>query len=314
MTPGGSPEVGVLGLGVMGSAMGATLLSRGFLVTGFDIDAERCAEFERRGGRVAESAADLARVVERVIVSLPSVAAFDAACLGVGGLMEGARRGGTVIETSTLPLAAKIAVRDALAEAGVAMIDCPLSGTGDQAARGDVVVFASGAAEDVERCAPIFDGFARSYHHVGAFGTGSKLKLVANLLVAIHNVAAAEALRLAERAGLDLAQTVAVISDSAATSRMFEVRGPKMVTADYEPGVRSAVFEKDLELIAGLVEECSASTPMFDAALPVYALLPSAGHEDHDTAAVFDVLERIATSAAAPRLGHRGSTREPGSA
>ena len=132
----------------------------------------------------------------------------------------------TVIETSTLSLADKAAFNIILTDAGHIALDCPLSGTGAQAKTKDLVVFASGDAAAIERLDPIFLGFARKVQSLGPFGNGSKMKFVANLLVAIHNVASAEALVLGMKAGLDPKQIVDVVSSGAGTSRVFELRAP----------------------------------------------------------------------------------------
>lgn len=285
-----TPRVGIVGLGAMGGAMGATLLSRGFSVTGFDTDASRVDRLTGLGATAASSPAPAAADVDVLIVSLPTAAAFEAVCIDPEGIVGGAREGLVVVETSTLPIALKERGQAALAERGAVLLDCPLSGTGDQAVHGDLVVFASGDQDCARRCEPVFEGFARAHYYLGEFGAGSRMKLVANLLVAVHNVAAAEALQLAQHAGLDLEQTLEVLGDSAGTSRMFEVRGPKMVRGEYAPGVRTSVFQKDLALIGELVGECGVSAPLFGLSTRLYAAAIAAGHADDDTASVYEVL------------------------
>ena len=142
-------------------------------------------------------------------------------------------RGSIIIETGTLPLAAKAKARDRLAEKGIILLDCTLSGTGAQAKNRDLAVYASGDAAAIKEVAPVMDGFARITYEVGEFGNGMKMKLVANLLVAIHNVAAAEAILLGARSGLDPAMIVEVVADGAGGSRMFQVRGPAMVNRSW---------------------------------------------------------------------------------
>ncbi len=161
-----------------------------------------------------------------------------------------------VIETSTLPLADKRQARDALARRGIVLLDCPLSGTGGQALTKDVVAYLSGAAEAKARALPVLAAMTRGVHDVGEFGNGSAVKFIANLLVAIHNVAAAEALVLAERAGLDLSAVLTAVADGAGSSDMFEVRGPAMAAGDCSGlGVTTTVFDKDLQIIAGFARQ-----------------------------------------------------------
>jgi putative dehydrogenase len=285
-----TPRVGVVGLGAMGGAMSATLLARGFTVTGFDTDAARSDRLVSLGGTAASSPAEVAEGVDVLILSLPTEAAFEAVCVDPAGIAGGAHAGLVVVETSTLPIALKERGRVVLADRGAVLLDCPLSGTGDQAVHGDLVVFASGDAAAAERCAPVFEGFGRAHYYLGEFGAGSRMKLVANLLVAVHNVAAAEALQLALRAGLDPDQTLEVIGDSAGTSRMFEVRGPKMVRGEYAPGVRTSIFQKDLGLIGELVEEHGVSAPLFGLSTRLYEAAAAAGHAEDDTSSVYEVL------------------------
>lgn len=286
------PTVGVIGLGAMGGAMAANMVDGGLTVTGFDLDRTRVDRLVELGGASADSPADAARRVDVLITSLPSQAAFEAVVADLGSATRDLMDGLLVVETSTLALAAKEQARGLLAERGMTLLDCPLSGTGDQAVNRDVIVLASGNRAAVTRCEPVFAGFARAHHYLGDFGAGSKMKFVANLLVAVHNVAAAEALLLARTAGLDPRQTYDVISDSAGTSRMFEIRVPKMIDGDYAPGVRTSVFMKDLAIIGGFAQDAGVSVPLLDLCTGLYADVTASGYADQDTAAVFEILAR----------------------
>jgi 3-hydroxyisobutyrate dehydrogenase-like beta-hydroxyacid dehydrogenase len=284
--------VGFIGLGTMGSALSARLLAAGWDVAGCDIDPARVAAHSARGGAVAASPADAAAHADIAVTSLPSTDALAEVAAGIGP-----RPGLVVIETSTLPVAVKQRARDALAGRGAVLLDCPLSGTGRQALTGDVVAYLSGPAEAKARALPVLRAMTRGVHDVGEFGNGSAVKFIANLLVAIHNVAAAEALVLAERAGLDLAAVLAAVADGAGTSAMFEVRGPAMVARDYSgPGVTTTVFDKDLQIIAGFARETGTPAPLFTLASAVYAAALAQGHAGDDTACVHAVLRGLAGS------------------
>jgi putative dehydrogenase len=191
-------NVGIIGLGIMGSAMSANLVKAGFEVLGYDPVAARRTALKRAGGRTARSGRDLAARMPVIITSLPSA---DALASVSAEIAAARRRGQIVIETSTLPLEVKDAARKRLAAAGVTLLDCPLSGTGAQARVRDLVVLASGDRAAYKKCVPVFEGFARAHFHIGRFGDGSKMKFIANHLVAIHNVAAAEAMVLGIRPG-----------------------------------------------------------------------------------------------------------------
>ena len=180
--------VGVVGLGIMGGAMAANLLKDGFEVFGFDLDADKNAAVADDGGTILGSPKEVAEKAGRVIISLPSMAALDAVCTGPDGLIAAGRTDLIAIETGTFPIADKERNFKALSDAGMILLDCPLSGTGAQARNKDLSIYASGDKQAADKCQDIFDGFGRSTFYVGEFGNGSKMKYVANLLVSIHNV------------------------------------------------------------------------------------------------------------------------------
>ena len=205
------------------------------------------------------------------------------------------RRKRIVIETSTLPIAVKEEARDVLAASGATMLDCPLSGTGAQALVRDLAVYASGPRTAYRAVEPVMKAFARAPYYVGPFGAGSKMKFVANLLVAIHNVAAGEAMVLAMKAGLDPALTYKVISDGGGSSRMLQVRGPMMVKGDYSDAmIRLSVWAKDMMVIGDFARQVGCPTPLFSATTPIYAAAAATRPDTEDTAAVCAVLEQMA--------------------
>ncbi len=198
-----------------------------------------------------------------------------------------------IIETSTLPIPVKQAARKRLAAAGVTLLDCPLSGTGAQARTKDLVVYASGPRAAIRRCVPVFRGFARAHHDLGKFGNGSKMKFAANLLVAIHNVSAAEAVVLARRSGLNAALAVQVLGGGAGSSRMLQVRGPMMAKRRYTPATMSnKLWQKDMQIIGEFVRQLKSPAPLFSATKAIYNAALAQGRARQDTAAVCAVLER----------------------
>ncbi|MFH1489878.1 MAG: NAD(P)-dependent oxidoreductase, partial [Pseudomonadota bacterium] len=194
-------KVGMIGLGIMGSAMSGNLMKAGFTVIGYDIMPERVEAFVNRKGSAACSCREVGEKADVVITSLPSMDALREVVQGEEGLLKCRNKGLSVIETSTLTLEAKQDACEALKTEGIDLLDCPLSGTGAQAVHRDIVVYTSGTRENCEKCAPVFEGFSRAQYYVGEFGMGTKMKFVANLLVTIHNVAAAEAFVLGMKAG-----------------------------------------------------------------------------------------------------------------
>lgn len=287
--------IGVIGLGIMGSAVSANLLKDGFDVIGHDVLIERVRAFEAQGGRGVTSARALAEEAPVMISLLPGVRALEDVVSGDKGLAQAGRAGSILLECSTLPLDCKEAARRALERVGMAMLDCPLSGTGAQAVTKDLVVYASGDEATFERCRRVFDGFTRTSHYTGAFGNGSRFKFVANLLVSIHNVAAAEAFVLGMKAGLAPEAIYEVIGSGGGTSRMFEVRGPMMVEGSYHrAAMKVDVWQKDIGIITDFARELGCPTPLFAAAAQLYAAALAQGRAKEDTAAVCAVLERMA--------------------
>ena len=284
--------VGMLGLGIMGSVMSKNLLAAGFEVVGYDVLPEKVAALESIGGVGAASARELARK-SRVIVSvLPTEASVMESAREVGAV---AGPGQIFVECSTMPLDTKIQAATILDEAGVDVLDCPLSGTGAQAVNKDLSVYASGEKAVYEQCISVFEGFARSHYFIGAYGTGSKMKFVANLLVAIHNVSAAEAFVLGMKAGLDPQQILEVVSDGAGTSRMFEVRGPMMVANEYEQATMKVdVWQKDMKIIGAFANDLKCPTPLFAASVQIYTNALAHGRDKEDTASVCAILAEMA--------------------
>lgn len=283
--------VGFVGLGIMGGAMAANLLEAGEEVVGFDPNANAAGRFQARGGELVESPAAVAARVEIVLTSIAAADHFHAAVGGDQGLAARARRGLLVVETSTLALSDKEAARDLLLSKGAEMIDSPISGTGAQAEARDLVFLMSGEQEAMRRARPVLERLGRSVVEVGPFGAGSKLKFVANLLVAINNVATAEALVLAARAGLDLHLVLDTLDNSAATSRIFQLRGPLMADGRYEPPTaRISMFAKDLALISEFASSLEAPTPLLAASGPIYEEAMEKGMSNLDGAAVHLVL------------------------
>jgi 3-hydroxyisobutyrate dehydrogenase-like beta-hydroxyacid dehydrogenase len=284
--------IGVVGLGIMGGAMARNLAAAGWRVVGFDIDAARCSELAAEGIQIAESIAAVARSAPSIITSLPNPEAVAAAAREIAA--AGVERR-TVVETSTLALDDKLAAEAILREAGHVALDCPLSGTGAQAKTKDLVVYASGDSGAIAAHRPLFAGFARAAHDLGTYGNGTRMKLVANLLVAIHNVASAEAMVLGVKAGLDPHQIVELIGAGAATSRIFELRAPMMAANQYEPPtMRVGTWQKDMAVIGAFAQKLGAPTPLFCATEAIYAAAMGLGLAGQDTAAVCTVLERMA--------------------
>jgi putative dehydrogenase len=275
--------VGIVGLGIMGGAFAHNLHAAGWRVVGYDTDRERRGALGRVGIALAADVGALAVEAPVIITSLPKASALAATVAAIAAARVPRR---VVIEASTFKLEDKEAAEAALRKAGHVLLDCPVSGTGIQAKT---------RRRRDQKTAPAFADFTREVHDLGAFGNGSKMKYIANLLVAIHNVASAEALVLGMKAGLPPQVIYDQIRIGAGNSRVFELRAPMMVKGRYDdPTMKVSIWQKDMDVIGGFAQALGAPTPLFSATLPIYAAAQSTGYGEQDTAATCAVLEAMA--------------------
>jgi L-threonate 2-dehydrogenase len=284
--------VGIIGLGIMGSAMALNLVDRGWQVVGFDTDAGKRADMAAAGVTIVASATDVARQAAHIITSLPTPTALDAVAAEIAASGVPTR---IVMETSTMTLADKLRFGATLSAAGHIPLDCPLSGTGAQAKVRDLIVYASGDSAAIAQVMPVFNDIGKQSADLGAYGNGSRMKFVANHLVAIHNVASAEAMVLAMKAGLDLRQVVELVGPGAGGSRMFQMRAPMMAADVYEPAtMRVSTWQKDMAIIREFADGLGVQTPVFSSTAPIYDEAMAMQLGDKDTAAVCRVIEAMA--------------------
>ena len=285
-----SKTVGIVGLGIMGGAIARNLIDRRWRVIGFDIDQARCGELAQDKVEIASDVAQVTRDAPVIMTSLPTPASVEVVAHAIAHSEQPSR---IVVELSTLSLADKLQFESILNQAGHIPLDCPLSGTGAQAKVRDLVVYASGDSQAIATCMHLFADFAKQSADLGRFGNGSRMKFVANHLVAIHNVATAEAMILAERAGLDPKMVVDMVGPGAGGSRMFQMRAPMMVEGVYEPAtMKVSAWKKDMAIIADFADDVGCKTPLFTLTQPVYTEAMAMGLGEQDTAAVFEVLKK----------------------
>lgn len=289
--------VGIVGLGIMGGAIARNLVDRGWRVIGFDINAARRAELAQANVTIADGVDQVVRHAPIIVTSLPNPEAVEDVAHAIANSGQSPR---IVVELSTLTIADKLRFEAILKQAGHVALDCPLSGTGAQAKVRDLIVYASGDSNAIAQCMNLFADFAKQSANLGNYGNGSRMKFVANHLVAIHNVATAEAMVLAEQAGLDPKMVVEMVGPGAGGSRMFQMRAPMMVERVYEPAtMKVSTWQKDMAVIAEFADELGCATPLFTLTQPVYAKAMAMGLGNQDTAAVFEVLKK--TIITAPR-------------
>ena len=289
------PVVGVIGLGIMGSAMAHALLKAGYPVIGTDVRPKPRQELRRAGGRSMTSSAALANHADVLIVSLATVAAFNSVITEIAAARN-AKRDLIVIETSTLPIEDKMRAMQALKRIGATMLDCPISGTARRMKEGGWTIFVSGSAATCKKVAPILATFTRNAPYVGAFGNGSKMKFVANHLVAIYNVSVAESLTFARKMGLDAQQVWDLFAQSPVVGTgIYKLRGKFMVARKYIPAtMKVEVWQKDMQVIGDMARSIGCPMPLFSACGPIYNAAMVQGLSQHDTASVCKVLESMA--------------------
>jgi len=284
--------VGIIGLGIMGGSFARNLVKAGWRVIGFDVSPSRRRDLARAGVEMAKDPTAVAVAAPTIITSLPKPAALHDVVKDIAAAKLPRK---ALVEASTFNLSDKEKAERVMRRAGHVMLDCPMSGTGAQARTGDLVVYASGDSGAIARLKPMFAGFARKTYAVGPFGHGSRMKFVANLLVAIHNVAAAEAMVLGMKAGLDPDSLLDMVQSGAGNSRVFELRAPMMAANDYRDAtMKCSVWQKDLDVIAAFAKTSRTPVPLFSTTLPLYEEALRRGYGDQDTAAVCAVLERRA--------------------
>jgi 3-hydroxyisobutyrate dehydrogenase-like beta-hydroxyacid dehydrogenase len=285
-------KVAVVGLGIMGGAIARNLAAAGWKVMGYDINTERRRELSNAGVAIAESITELTNFAPVILTSLPDPDALHKVIAEIAASSADKR---IVAELSTFAIDDKERAERTLRAAGHVLLDCPISGTGAQAKAKDLVVYASGDSTSIAAAAPLFIDFARDWRDLGAFGNGMRMKVVANLLVAIHNVATAEAFVLGIKAGLDPTVIFDLVKSGAGNSRVFELRGPMMVQGRYDDAtMKIDVWQKDMSIIREFASALHCPTPTFDATIPVYESALAHGLGAQDTAAVCRVLEAMA--------------------
>ena len=261
--------VGMIGLGIMGGAIARNLVERGWRVIGYDTDAAR-ARRTGAGQRHHRRRCRSGRARRADHHDQPSHPAPRSKMSRRRSPVPASRRG-SWSNSRRSPSPTSFASKPSLKKAGHIALDCPLSGTGAQAKNRDLIVYASGDSAAIARCTDLFADFAKQSADLGAFGNGSRMKFVANHLVAIHNVATAEAMILAERAGLDPKMVVEMVGPGAGGSRMFQMRAPMMVEGVYEPAtMKVSTWKKDMAIIAEFADDVGCATPLFTLTQPVY--------------------------------------------
>lgn len=289
-----SDAIGFIGLGVMGRGMVRNLLRAGFTVRVWNRTAARMDEMAAQGALPASGPAALAAQSDLILTCVSDTPDVEAVVLGEGGVLTGARPGALVIDLSTISPEATRRIAARLAAKGVAMLDAPVSGGSEGAAKGTLSIMVGGRAEDVARALPAFQAIGRTITHVGDHGAGQMVKLVNQILVVVNMLAVGEALLFAQAGGLDLTKTLEAVKNGAAGSWMLSYRGPQVLARDWRPGFTIDLQEKDLRLVLQAADQLAVPLPATSLVFHYYRTLQAAGLGGEGNHALVKALERLA--------------------
>ena len=283
--------IGSIGLGAMGGSYAKFLIEDNYTVYGVDPDTQNAEIFTSLGGLLLNNISDLVNKCNVIILSLPTVPVFKEVInqIEINGKSNESK---ILIDMNTISLDDKIETKNKLGELNISMVDAPVSGTGAQAKVKDIVVMSSGDKAIVDECDNIFRSFSKQNIYVGDFGNGIKFKILANLLVTVHNTVTAEALLLGQKSGLEEKMIYEVLNAGAATSVMLDKRMPLMINKNYEPATASMrIFLKDIDVITNYLKSNNLSSPTFEAAAKLYNQSKQNIPITHDTAAIYEQLK-----------------------
>jgi 3-hydroxyisobutyrate dehydrogenase-like beta-hydroxyacid dehydrogenase len=287
-------RIGIIGVGLLGSAVASRLLKGGFVVAAYDTRPEQVKALQAQGLIAAASIAEAAAEADAVFTILPSLESVETTILGTGGLIETAPQNCTVIQMSTVSPNLTRRLGNAVAAKTLGFLDAPMSGTSAMVERGDCAIFVAGDRSRAEACQPIFDAIARKTHYVGDAGMASLAKLATNLLVGLNTAALAEALVLGAKGGLAPGVLVEILKESAGASKMVDVRGPLMVSHRFDAQMKVDLFLKDFKLILEEGRRLEVPLPLTSVTQQLATATAVAGRGEEDLAAIVTTLERLA--------------------
>ena len=283
--------IGSIGLGAMGGSYAKFLIEDNYTVYGVDPDTQNAEIFTSLGGLLLNNISELVDKSNVIILSLPTVPIFKEVIneIEVNGKSNESK---ILIDMNTISLGDKIETKNKLEKLNINMVDAPVSGTGAQAKVKDIVVMSSGDKIIIDECGDIFSSFSKQNIYVGDFGNGIKFKILANLLVTVHNTVTAEALLLGQKAGLEEKMIYQVLNAGAATSVMLDKRMPLMINKNYEPATASMrIFLKDIDVIMDYLKSNNLNSPTFEAAAKLYNQSKENIPITYDTAAIYEQLK-----------------------
>ena len=284
--------VGVVGVGKIGLPIAENLIKSGYRVLGYRRSS--LADFEKAGGVPARSPAEIGAQADIVLSCVPSAEALDEVIQGKQGLIHSARPGQIVVELGSHLIPDKERQIAPLASKGALFLDGEVGGTPSMVSARKAVVYLAGDAEAAKKVEPVIRGFTDVYHYFGPFGSASKVKLINNLLVAVHMAATGEAMALALKTGVDIDLLIKAVAAGSGGSTQFGIRAPMMAQERFLPAMGTAVtISHYFELIGDLADRAGVATPMLDRAAELYAQCIDMGLGEHDNAVMVEVIRRL---------------------
>ncbi|MGQ0583829.1 MAG: NAD(P)-dependent oxidoreductase [Reyranella sp.] len=287
-------KVGFIGLGAMGGPMALNLVKAGFKLVVHDIDQSKTAPLRAKGAELAATAEAVAAEVERTIVIVETTDQAQSVITGERGIIKSAKAGHIVLCMATIDPFAARTLADQLAAQGIDMLDAPVSGGTGRAQSGDLSVIVGGAADVFAKCEDLFKAMGSRSFHVGPLGSGLAMKLVNNMLVQVNTVAVAEALVLGVKAGLDPQMIYDVVRVSTGASAAWELRVPRILNDDFEPGGTIDISYKDQELETAFAKRLGVPLLLANVTQQVYQMARARGLNKQDGAAIVKVFEQMA--------------------
>ncbi len=285
-------KIGLVGLGLVGTAMAERLLGGGFNVVGFDVDSARCEQLEKLGGQALGSAAEVGEQAERVVLSLPDTNVVVQVVEGPAGILEAATPPRYIIDTTTGDPDETAALAQRLAGRGIGFLDGPFSGSSQQLRNRDVVFMVGGDKAAFDDCKDIFRALGEKIFYLGASGNGSRAKLAGNLILGLNRLALAEGLVFASRLGLEPKGFLELLKVTPAYSAVMDVKGKKMLDGDFTPQARLAQHHKDVSIILKYAQKFGLDLPLSRTHSDVLEKAVEAGDGDLDNSAVIREIER----------------------
>lgn len=286
-------RIGFIGLGIMGEPMCRNLMKAGYACTVHTRTKSRAEKLLSEGAVWAGSPKETAGKSDVIITIVTDTPDVEKVILGEGGIVEGISPGSVVIDMSTISPSATQTMAAALKEKGADMLDAPVSGGDTGAIAGTLSIMVGGSQEVFDRCLPVFEAMGKSINLIGDHGAGQMTKLCNQVAVSVTNLAMAEALILAAKAGLNMEKMLAAISGGAAGSWQLSNLAPRIVKRDFDPGFMVKLQQKDLRLVLGAASELGLGLPGASLAHQLFNAVEAAGEGDEGTQALVKSLERM---------------------